>query len=176
MANENNSQQVKNSAAGGKPVSGWIKTIILIVVVLLVLAVSIGGTLFALGVFDRSAAGFRGKAAGQPIDKPRPAMYFSIEPAFVVNFPSQGRQRYLQLEITVLTREPDVFNAMQTHISLIKNRLVMLLGDESYQRLQTDAGKVLLRQKALAALQQLMQQEIGKSGIEDVLFTNFVMQ
>ncbi len=177
---ENEDQEVEQAPKEKKPMSGKTKMIILIVVGLLVLAASIGGTLFALGFFDSNEVELEeveGDAAEPVIDnKPKPAMYFPIKPAFVVNFPSRGRQRYLQAEVTVLTREMEVFNAMQTHMPLIKNRLVMLFGGEVYDELQTDEGKELLRQKALEALQQVMQEEIGKPGIEEVLFTNFVMQ
>ena len=177
---ENEDQEVEEAPKEKKPMSGKTKMIILIVVGLLVLAGSIGGTLFALGFFDSPEVELEeveGEAAEQVVDnKPKPAMYFPIKPAFVVNFPSRGRQRYLQVEVTVLTREMEVFNAMQTHMPLIKNRLVMTFGGEVYDELQTDEGKELLRQKALEALQQVMQEEIGKPGIEEVLFTNFVMQ
>ena len=180
MAKENKDQQVEQSPAAGKPISGSTKVIILIIAGILVLAASIGATLFALGVFDSAGVDLEeleGAAAKPMIDnRPKPAMYFPIKPAFLVNFSSRGRQRYMQAEVTVLTREPEVFNAMQTHMPLIKNRLVMLFGGEIYDELQTNDGKELLRHKALAALQQVMQEEIGKPGIEEVLFTNFVMQ
>jgi flagellar FliL protein len=52
----------------------------------------------------------------------------------------------------------------------------MLFSGESYEELQTHEGKELLRQKSLTALQELLQQEVGKSDIEEVLFTSFVMQ
>ncbi|ARN75418.1 flagellar basal body-associated FliL family protein [Oceanicoccus sagamiensis] len=181
MAEENEDQDVEEVPAEKKPMSGKTKMIIMIVVGLLVLAASIGGTLFALGFFDSDEVdlelGDGDEAVEQVIDnKPKPAMYFPIKPAFVVSFPSRGKQRYLQVDVTVLTREMAVFNAMQTHMPLIKNRLVMLFGGEIYDELQTDEGKELLRQKALETLQQVMQDEIGKPGIEEVLFTNFVMQ
>ncbi len=181
MAEESEDQgAVAEAPKEKKPMSGKTKVIILIIVAVLVLTASIGGTLFALGFFDSAEVEIEeveGEAAEQVIvNKPMPAMYFPIKPAFVVNFSSRGRQRYLQAEVTVLTREMEVFNAMQTHMPLIKNRLVMLFGGEIYDELQTDEGKELLRQKTLEALQQVMQDEIGKPGIEEVLFTSFVMQ
>lgn len=105
-----------------------------------------------------------------------PAMYFPIQPAFVVNFQARGRTRYLQVDVTIMTRNPMVFDAIQMNLPLIKNRLVMLFGSGIYEELQTDEGKELMRQQALESLQKLMQQEIGTSEIEQVLFTNFVMQ
>ncbi len=185
MADDNDQDNDEQQAAGGA-LAGKKKLILLVVAGLLVVAASIGGTLWLLGVFDgdgepapETAAGEQPaeQAAGEPAgDKPRPAMYFPIKPAFVVNFPSKGRQRYMQVDVTVMTRDPDVFNALQQHLPLIKNRLVMLMSGEVYEELQTHEGKELLRQKATEALQEVMQEELGKPGVEQVLFTNFVMQ
>jgi flagellar FliL protein len=52
---------------------------------------------------------------------------------------------------------------------------VMLLSGESFEKLQTDEGRVLLQQKLLTAIQEILQKETGKAGIEQVLFTGFVM-
>ena len=183
MAEEDDEQvQDEGEVAKKKAGSGKKKLIILIVVGLLVMAGAVGGTLFMLGFFDTGDD--EGDAQGdaedvvqeEVIEKPKPAMYFPIKPAFVVNFHSRGRQRYLQTELSVMTRDMEVFNAMQTHSPLIKHRMGMLLSGEVYEELQTDEGKELLRQKALNTLQEIMQQEIGKAGIEQVLFTSFVMQ
>ncbi len=178
--NDNNDQNDDEANAEESGGGGKKKLIILIVIGLLVVLSSIGGTLFLLGFFDSDEdAEQEGEAAEvveQVEEKPQPAMYFPIKPAFVVNFQARGRQRYLQAEITVMTRDMDIFNAMQTHAPLIKNRVVMVLSGEVYGELQTDEGKELLRQKVLDALQGIMEQEVGKMGIEEVLFTGFVMQ
>ncbi|MEE8058207.1 MAG: flagellar basal body-associated FliL family protein [Pseudomonadales bacterium] len=180
MAEDNEDRETNDTKAEESSGNSKKKLIILVVAGLVAIVALIGGTLYLLGFF----AG--GDADDEETDvdvveevvvaKLKPAMYFPIKPAFIVNFQSRGRQRFLQVEITVMTRDVEVFNALQTHAPLIKNRMVMLLGGEVYEELQTDEGKELLRQKALEALQNIMQQEIGKPGIEQVLFTNFVMQ
>lgn len=183
MAEEDNEEQ-KDEEASSKPsvLAGKKKLILIVVAALLVIGSSIGGTLYLLGFFASDEIAEEGDeqetvaAATAEVEKPKAAMYFPIKPAFVVNFPSRGRQRFLQVDMTVMTRDMEVLNAMQTHSPLIKNQLVMLLGGESYDELQTEEGKELLRQKSLEALQAIMQQEVGKDGVEQVLFTSFVMQ
>lgn len=175
MAEENEEQQ----AEAGKPAGSKKNLIIIIAIVVVALTASIGGTLFVLGFFDSSPTDEVGTdvaAEEAPSNKPAAAIYFPIKPAFVINFPSKGRQRFLQVDVTVLTRDIAIFDAMQTHMPLIKNRLNMLMSSEVYEELQTSEGKELLRQKALQALQDIMQAEVGEPGVEEVLFTNFVMQ
>lgn len=189
---ENNNQDAEEQEGEGKPKKKIdprkLKLIALIVTFVLLIGGSIGGTLFLLGVFDGGEAveevaseeteeteGEEGAADKLPA-KPA-AMYFPIKPAFVVNYSARGRQRFLQAEVTVLTRDQQVFDAIQQHLPLVKNQLVMLFGGETYEDLQTDEGRELLRQKSIEVLQSTISQEIGKEdGVEEVLFTSFVMQ
>jgi flagellar FliL protein len=82
----------------------------------------------------------------------------------------------LQAELTLMTRDGSVIGAVELHQAMIRNSLIMLIGGKSFEDLQTAEGKELLRQDCLQEIQRLLQQEIGKPGIEQVLFTDFVMQ
>ena len=87
-----------------------------------------------------------------------------------------ARRRKAKISLSVMTREPDTVDAVQTHLPLIKNSLVMLFSGELYEDLQTAEGRELLRQKTLMAIQDLLKEEIGKPGIDQVLFEDFIMQ
>lgn len=176
---EENEEQVTEEQEESTEKGGGKKTLIIIVaIVVLALSASVGGTLFMLGFFDSSDEEVvEEETAVEEVEEKRPAaIYFPIKPAFVVNFPSRGKQRYLQVDVTILTRDIAIFDAMQKHMPLIKNRLNMLMSSETYEDLQTEEGKELMRQRSLQALQEIMQTEMGKDGVEEVLFTNFVMQ
>ena len=138
-----------------------VKLIAFILVVVLLIGASIGGTLYFLGVFEggdeaeevveTEQVEDEGSEAGVPAKAP--AMYFPIKPSFVVNFTSRGRTRFLQVDVTVLTRDQAVFDAIQQHLPLVKNQLIMLFSGEVYEDLQTDEGRELLRQKSMEVLQ-----------------------
>lgn len=114
-------------------------------------------------------------AAAAP-ERPASALYYPLRPPFVVNFEHRGRVRYLQVSITLMARDPAVIEAVQQHMPLIRNRVILLLGGEDFEELRTDEGRELLRLALLEALQEILEEELGKPGIEQVLFTNFVMQ
>lgn len=105
-----------------------------------------------------------------------PALYDALEPAFLANYLVGGKQHYLQLSVTVLAREQSAIDGMRTHMPLVRNRIVLLLSGETFEGLQTEEGRIQLQQKLLAAIQEILQKETGKPGIEQVFFTNFVMQ
>ena len=105
-----------------------------------------------------------------------PAVYFELKPPFVVNYNWQGRQRYVQIGVAVMTRNEAVIAAIQKHMPLVRNNLVMVFGSQDFEGLRTMEGKEMLRQKALEEVQAIVSDEIGEAGVEKILFTNFVMQ
>lgn len=104
------------------------------------------------------------------------AHYHKLKPKFTTTFEANSRQRYMQVEITLVTRDEEVLPELVTHQPLIRNALVFVLDSQDYLELQTMEGKTALREAAVASVQEILQREIGKPGIERVLFTDFVMQ
>lgn len=136
----------------------------------LLVAGSVGGTLFfVLG---------SGDTAEEVVEeelKPE-ALYYALNPKFQTNYEVNGRQRLFQLAISLVTREQDVIDALVTHAPSIKSKLVILLSGQKFADLQTPEGRESLREQSLAAVQGILDIEIGKPGVEKVLFTDFVMQ
>ena len=104
------------------------------------------------------------------------AIYFALHPKFKTNYQVDGRPRLFQIGMTLVTREQDVIDALMIHSPSIKSRLVILLSGQQVESLQTPEGRELLRAECLSAVQAIMNKELGKPGIEKVLFTDFVMQ
>lgn len=151
------------------------KLILLLVVGLVLVSLSVGGTLFALKMYNQDPAEELAEGETAPAVK-LPAVYFPLKPAIIVNFQARGRQRLLQAEVSLKLREADAVAAVELHMPMIRNALVMLLSGQVYEDMQTLEGRELLRQQALTEIQGILQTEIGKPGVEQVLFTNFVMQ
>lgn len=104
------------------------------------------------------------------------AIYYPLREKFVINYDVRGRQRFLQVEVTLMLRDNNVISAIELHMPRIRNDLIMLFSGQVFEDLQTPEGKELLRQDALRRVQDILEQEIGKPGVEQVLFTSFVMQ
>ena len=108
---------------------------------------------------------------------PAPAQYFALDPAFVVNL--NGRvdgPRYLQVEVQLMTRDPEALPALQTHAPAIRAKLLMLFSQVEPEQIADRAGKERLQAAALAEVQKLMKAETGKKTADDLLFTSFVTQ
>ena len=155
------------------------KNLIIIAVLGLVLVgVSVGGTIFALKMFGSSPAAEGEEVLEEAQAEPAasPAIYYPLKPALIITYQAKGRHRYAQIGITLMFRDEDLVGAIELHKPMILNSLNMIISGQNYQEVQTAEGKEILRLQCLEELQRLMQQEIGKPGIEQVLFTDFVMQ
>ncbi len=104
------------------------------------------------------------------------AIYFSLDPPFVVNFTGKSRARFLQVSIQGLTRDADVKEDITRHFPQVRNNLVLLLSSKTYDELITQEGKATLRKQVLKEIQKVLEAETGKEGVEEVFFTSFVMQ
>jgi flagellar FliL protein len=168
-----------DARAAGKPAKN--KLMLLIAIGLVVVAISVGGTIAAMSMLggDKKEAVAEGEG-GEHAEEAKPARapltYLPLEPAFLTNFSVNGRQRYLQVALTVVARDKEVIAAVQKHSPLIRNRIVMLLSAEQFDTLRTRAGREALQTRLQGAIQEILQKEGARGELDKVLFTNFVMQ
>ncbi len=104
------------------------------------------------------------------------AIYFPLKEKFVINYNVRGRQRFLQTEVNLMFRDNEVAGVLEQHLPRVRNDLIMLFSGQEFEDLQTAEGRELLRQDALRRVQAILEQEMGQPGVEQVLFTSFVMQ
>ena len=164
----------KSDAAVKDPATkGKLKLMILIVVALLLaIGLSVGATWYFMHSNQSKPVAV---AETAPVGK-QPAIFESMAPAFVANFNQNGRQRYMQVSITMLARNQADLDALKVHMPVIRNNLVMLFSGQDFATLASPVGQEMLRQKATASVQEVAQKELGKVVVEQLLFTNFVLQ
>lgn len=173
MADEDLDVTAEEGAKGGKG-----KLIIIIVAAVLVLAIGGGAAFFLLSDSSEEDAAADSVEASQDVAVAAtgPAIYLKLDPAFVVDFIVDGKQRYLQLNLTVKSRDQGQIDAIKIHMPLIRNSLVLLFSSQVFSELQSTEGKLALKSASVESINTILQQETGAAGVEDVLFTNFVMQ
>lgn len=163
----------KSDAVKDPAVKGKLKLILLLVLALLLaIGLSVGATWFFLHKPDSTP-----EVDPATVTNVKPAaIYEPLAPAFVVNFNQNGRQRYMQVSITMQGRDQASLDALKVHMPVIRNNLVMLFSGQPFDTLATPVGQEMLRQKATASVQEVAQKEVGKLVIDQLLFTNFVLQ
>lgn len=162
---------------GGKKASSNLKKYIMLGVIgLVIIGASVGGTIAVLSMMKEEPVEVV-EEEGEPVPElPKPAIYYPLKPAYVVNIEGRGKRRFLKLDLTVMTRDDDVIAAIEMHRASIDNTVNLIAGGQVFSDIQTAEGKEFLRLQLLQELQAVFQQELGKPGLENVLFTNFVVQ
>jgi len=152
------------------------RSMLMVALVALIAAAAVGGGMWYF-TQHQAGDGAAAKAATAKAAMPAPAQYFALDPAFVVNLngPLDG-PRYLQVEVQLVTRDPQALTALQTHAPAIRARLLMLFSQVEPAQIADRAGKEKLQQSALAEVQKLMTTETGSKTADDLLFTSFVTQ
>ena len=145
---------------------------LLIIVALVVLAAGGGGAFFMLkGGHPKSAEQVAADAA-----KAKPAVYLQLDPAFVVNFQDEAALRFLQVGVNVMSHDPEAMAAAKEADTEIRNALLMLFSAQDVKSLSDVKGKQKLQAAALAEVQRVLKEKIGRPGVDALYFTSFIMQ
>ncbi|HEX7742715.1 MAG TPA: flagellar basal body-associated FliL family protein [Sphingobium sp.] len=119
---------------------------------------------------------------GKGVDLPTPtnpsayqATYFQLQAPFTSNM--SDTDAFAQISIAVSTYyDLRVVEAIKTHEMAIRSQLLMLLAQQPEAMLSTPEGKRALQSKIKVAINDILKQKTGYGGIDNVYFTNFVIQ
>jgi len=188
MADEDLENNDENSEAeGGRKKPGLIKIVLLVNGVLLALALIIGLAVFFIGGSDDEAETVDEEVLAETLAEPETQsaedaprsnqpIYIPLTPAFVVNFENQDQVSFLQVDIQVMTYDPRVQPALNTHMPAVRNELLLLLSGKQYHEINTREGKRALSQEAMKVIQDVLKSVNAPNEIEALYFTSFVMQ
>ena len=167
MAEKEDAAETEEEASGG----GNKNIIIFAVALVVAIGASVGGTLFFLGGEDETPQ------IDAPVNnKPKTAIYHNMRPAYVINYQSGAKPRYLQAEFTVMAREEAAIEAVILHMPLIRSEVVAFLTEQNFLELQTNEGKESVRLGMVDLINQILASYQVEQGVESILITNFVLQ
>lgn len=157
-----------------KPKKGKNKLILLIGILVLLLS-SVGGTLFFMGFFEQKEGGDE-TVEVEVTDAPRIPIYYKFVEPFTVNFDTDTGIRYLQISMEAMSYDQAVIDAMELHMPVIRNNLILMYSSQPFDELISRDGKERIRQAALEEIRSVLKRYGGASALEEVYFTSFVMQ
>ena len=156
----------------GAPEKGGNKGLIISLVLLLVLSV---GGFAAYELLGGKAEAKKNDVAAK--HEQLPARYVTLEPPFVVNFEAESAVRFLQITVGLMTRDLEVEKAVKENDPRIRNDLLLILGNQSYETVSKLEGKEELRKRCLESVRAVVAESGGEGpAVEALYFTSFVMQ
>ena len=75
-----------------------------------------------------------------------------------------------------MTYNKEVTTDIDQYMPVIRNNILLLLSNVTYEQVSTLDGKQKLRADLLKEIQKVLQDKIGKPGVEEVYLTSIVMQ
>ena len=168
MADENKVDDGQEGEEQNAP-SSKKKLIIIIVLAVLVLAIAGGATFFLMG--DEATE----ETAEEAAPVAAPALYLDISPPMLATLSVDGKQRYMQVSLNIMSREQAALDAVEYHMPSIRSKLNTVYGSVDFKMAQTVEGKEALRDQTLKLVNEVLEAE-GEPLVEAVYFTNFVMQ
>jgi len=119
---------------------------------------------------------------GKGIDLPTPAnpaayqaTYFQLQAPFTSNM--SDTDAFAQISVAVSTYyDLRVVEAIKTHEMAIRSQVLMLLAQQPETMLATPEGKRQLQGRIKGAINDVLKQKTGYGGVDNVYFTNFVIQ
>ena len=167
MATED--EQVDENAGEVAPAKGGKKGLVIMLATLLLLGGGGAAAWFKFG-------GKKDADKKEEVVK-LPPRYINLDPPFVVNFESESIVRFLQVTVDVMTRDPEVEKLVKDNDPRVRNDLLLILGNQSYESVSTLEGKEALRQRCLESVRVIIKEMGGDATkIEALYFTAFVMQ
>ena len=105
------------------------------------------------------------------------SVYHNISPAFVSNFGlSEKKLSYIKAEVALKIESEELLEKVKQNEALVRHQIVMLLSAQTKEQMSAQAAQETIRVTALSRVKEALAEEIGKTGVQDLLFTNFVVQ
>ena len=106
-----------------------------------------------------------------------PPIYVALDPPFVVNFEAEQLVRFLQVTVQVMSRDAVTVDLIKANDPVVRNDLLLLLGNQDYATISSREGKEKLRLASLDTVRKVVTGAGGRAElVEAVYFTSFVMQ
>ena len=154
---------------------GPMKRIILIVLIALIAAgAAAGGTWFFMA--HREAAPAPAQAAAAAPAAQAVPVFFPLEPMTVNLQSDDGQQHYLRIGLTLKLNDPKVQQQLTDHMPEVRSRVLLALSNKHPDDLAPLEGKRALATELRTLIEQPNDKGAAPISIDDVLFTEFVVQ
>ena len=152
------------------------KLIIIIVAVLVLLAGAGGGAFFFMKGGDAAKEEKVEQATEDESAAHAEKIYFEMSKPLVVDFPKGSAVKHGRITISMLVEGAETTEILKKNEPMIRNNLLMLIGAQDSNVLNTREGKEALQKAMLDDVMVVIKKMAGKGQVEEVFFTSFVMQ
>jgi len=104
--------------------------------------------------------------------------YVTVTPTLILNIGKSqgGRFAYLKTDVALSVKGAAGKAAIEAHMPAVKNILILGVSGQDESVVNTAEGRKRIRLDLAKAIQEFLTEEAGKPYVEEVMFTNFIVQ
>ncbi|WP_350432209.1 flagellar basal body-associated protein FliL [Shewanella sp. H8] len=101
--------------------------------------------------------------------------YYGFEPDIVTNYISNRKKLgFVKISIELMVKNPDDLIILEHHDPLLRSAIVEILGNQSEDKVKSLSGREEIRRECYKTLNLLMEKEVGRSVVVNLLFTKYL--
>jgi flagellar protein FliL len=101
--------------------------------------------------------------------------YYGFEPEIVTNYISnRPKMGFVRISVELMVKKPEDLLVLERHDPLLRSALVEILGNQAEEKIKSLTGREEIRRECYDTLNRLMEQEMGKTPIVNLLFTRYL--
>ncbi len=114
---------------------------------------------------------------GAEVVKERAPEYVSLGAPMVLNLSTTGsRLTFLQVKADILVEDEDAKEIVELHVPAIRHKLIVILSEKDAKDMKSPAKREQVRQQATTEIKDMIAELAKTEGIQEVLFSNFLVQ
>lgn len=154
--------------AGGSRKTAWL-------IALLVILVAAVAAVNVYLLLEQRGAAQASETEAAPVEAPSP-IFVRVDP-FTVNLQSeQYSDRLLYVGLTLKVGDETTQRVIEEHLPLVRSRLLLLFSEQFDEDLIAPGGRRALAQEVLRLFDEPLTQPQPELAVQEVLFTEFIVQ
>ncbi len=101
--------------------------------------------------------------------------YYGFEPDIVTNYISNRKKLgFVKISVELMVKDPNDLVSLEHHDPLLRSAIVEILGNQSEDKVKSLSGREEIRRECYETVNRLMEQEVGKAIVVNLLFTKYL--
>jgi flagellar FliL protein len=101
--------------------------------------------------------------------------YYGFEPDIVTNYISNRKKLgFVKISVELMVKNPNDLVSLEHHDPLLRAAIVEILGNQSEDKVKSLSGREEIRRECYETVNRLIEQEVGRSIVVNLLFTKYL--
>jgi flagellar protein FliL len=116
-------------------------------------------------------------AADEPETPDLTPGYVSMGDAMVLNLATDStRLSFAQVKANILIRDENYIELVKLHMPALRHQVILMLSEQDAAKMKSPLDREKLRKQISDKVRSVYKELVGKDDIEEVLFSNFLVQ